>query len=142
MWALRYTSRTRVTHELLFGVHVLHGEQSGNRLTSLGNVVCKFRSKHHIPSTPLGIATTSSKVNRQYHRSPPALLSSPLTLNFWKSRLVWKRAVFNTLRCLIGCMIGDFSCMWFFFTGISSVHRRRLRYGAIYGGWHCKFYDC
>ncbi|EER40437.1 conserved hypothetical protein [Histoplasma capsulatum H143] len=86
---------------------------ANNRLTSLGNVVCKFRSKHHIPSTPLGIATTSSKVNRQCHLSPPALLPSPLTLNFWKSRLVWKRAVFNTLRCLIGCTIGDFSCMWF-----------------------------
>ncbi|EGC48174.1 conserved hypothetical protein [Histoplasma capsulatum var. duboisii H88] len=105
MWALRYTSRTRVTHELLFGVHVLHGEQSGNRLTSLGNVVCKFRSKHHIPSTPLGIATTSSKAYHPYiavgyvmGASMATGIASSMTvetvlLHFGRDKLGWLQAL-------------------------------------------------
>ncbi|CAD0113552.1 unnamed protein product, partial [Aureobasidium uvarum] len=31
---------------------------------------------------------------------------------FWTCRGTWKRAGINTLRCLIGCTIGDFSALW------------------------------
>ncbi|KAF9739337.1 hypothetical protein PMIN04_003947 [Paraphaeosphaeria minitans] len=32
---------------------------------------------------------------------------------FWTSTATWKRAAINTLRCLIGCTVGDFSAMWY-----------------------------
>lgn len=40
---------------------------------------------------------------------PPSIISS----QFWASRPVWNRAALNTLRCLVGCTIGDFSAMWY-----------------------------
>lgn len=33
--------------------------------------------------------------------------------SFWASKPVWRRAGVNTLRCLVGCTIGDFSSMWY-----------------------------
>lgn len=33
--------------------------------------------------------------------------------NFWRDKLKWKRASFNTLNCLIGCSIGDFGMILF-----------------------------
>ncbi|PGH33749.1 hypothetical protein GX50_03406 [[Emmonsia] crescens] len=54
-----------------------------------------------------------SNANRQCHNPPPTLPASPFTLNFWTSRPIWRRALLNTLRCLVGCTIGDFSAMWF-----------------------------
>ncbi|KAH6999581.1 hypothetical protein EDB80DRAFT_724958 [Ilyonectria destructans] len=41
---------------------------------------------------------------------PPFLfISSP---GFWNSRPTWNRASVNTLRCLVGCTLGDFTAMW------------------------------
>ncbi|KAF4260270.1 woronin body major protein [Aspergillus fumigatus] len=37
---------------------------------------------------------------------------SVLTLSFWSSKQGWKRAAVNTLRCLAGCTLGDFSALW------------------------------
>ncbi|OJJ36185.1 hypothetical protein ASPWEDRAFT_96876, partial [Aspergillus wentii DTO 134E9] len=34
------------------------------------------------------------------------------TLDFWSSQPTWKRAGINTLRCLVGCTLGDFSALW------------------------------
>ncbi|GES58036.1 hypothetical protein ATEIFO6365_0004018700 [Aspergillus terreus] len=31
---------------------------------------------------------------------------------FWTCSSTWKRAGINTLRCLVGCTIGDFSALW------------------------------
>ena len=31
---------------------------------------------------------------------------------FWKSRTVWRRAAANTLRCLVGCSLGDLSALY------------------------------
>lgn len=42
--------------------------------------------------------------------TPP---SSPMAPSFWASRVLWKRAAINTLRCLVGCTAGDFSAMWY-----------------------------
>ncbi|KAL7781007.1 hypothetical protein V8C43DRAFT_299186 [Trichoderma afarasin] len=33
-------------------------------------------------------------------------------LPFWSCRRTWKRAGINTLRCLAGCTLGDFSALW------------------------------
>ena len=33
---------------------------------------------------------------------------------FWKCKHTWKRASVNTLWCLVGCSIGDFSTIYFF----------------------------
>lgn len=40
-------------------------------------------------------------------------IPSPTTTVFWASRPTWKRSSINTLRCLIGCTLGDFSALWF-----------------------------
>jgi hypothetical protein len=40
-------------------------------------------------------------------------ISSPTDVNFWKSRSTWRRASINTLRCLVGCSVGDFSTIWY-----------------------------
>lgn len=40
----------------------------------------------------------------------PSRLTS---VKFCTARMTWKRAVINTLRCLIGCTFGDFTTMWF-----------------------------
>lgn len=37
---------------------------------------------------------------------------STLRLPFWSCRSTWRRAGINTLRCLIGCTVGDFSALW------------------------------
>ncbi len=33
--------------------------------------------------------------------------------SFWGDRVLWKRASFNTLNCLIGCSIGDFGMVFY-----------------------------
>lgn len=44
---------------------------------------------------------------------PIAGLNTPAVESFWNDNSVWKRAGFNTLNCLIGCSIGDFSAILF-----------------------------
>ena len=39
-------------------------------------------------------------------------LKTPKT-SFWKNKVNWKRASFNTVNCLIGCSIGDFGMIIF-----------------------------
>ncbi|RAL12203.1 DUF4396 domain-containing protein [Aspergillus homomorphus CBS 101889] len=43
---------------------------------------------------------------------PRPLTPSVLNRSFWTCRASWKRARINTLRCLIGCTVGDFSALW------------------------------
>lgn len=57
----------------------------------------------NIPETKSASTSTSTST------SIPSLAST----SFWGSLFVWKRAGVNTLRCLVGCSIGDFSSMWF-----------------------------
>ncbi|OBT52803.1 hypothetical protein VE04_06931 [Pseudogymnoascus sp. 24MN13] len=48
--------------------------------------------------------------------SSKAATTPSLTLTasqFWTSTSTWKRATINTLRCLVGCTVGDFSAMWY-----------------------------
>ncbi|KAE9371053.1 hypothetical protein N431DRAFT_441097 [Stipitochalara longipes BDJ] len=50
--------------------------------------------------------------NQSCTRSPKKSVST-FSPQFWSSSLLWKRAGVNTLRCLVGCTLGDFSMMWF-----------------------------
>ncbi|KAL4933199.1 DUF4396 domain-containing protein [Aspergillus undulatus] len=47
---------------------------------------------------------------QQYGSRKPS--PSPLTRRFWTCRSTWRRAGINTLRCLVGCTVGDFSALW------------------------------
>ena len=51
-----------------------------------------------------------SSCSRQATHSTPLSLAAP---GFWASRSTWRRAAVNTLRCLAGCTLGDFSSMWY-----------------------------
>jgi hypothetical protein len=46
-------------------------------------------------------------------KPPKALPPSTFSGEFWLSRPSWRRAGVNTLRCLVGCTLGDFSAMWY-----------------------------
>jgi hypothetical protein len=56
-------------------------------------------------------------------RKPRLLLSDRA---FWNCRGTWKRAGINTLRCLVGCTVGDFSALW-----TLQTHASELGMGAI-----------
>jgi len=48
-------------------------------------------------------------------KKTPCQKSAPLSATsaaFWSSRPTWNRASVNTLRCLVGCTLGDFTAMW------------------------------
>ncbi|CAN6623452.1 hypothetical protein TRVA0_009S01838 [Trichomonascus vanleenenianus] len=53
-----------------------------------------------------------AKVQSQCPKSTPNAVPSVLDSRFWTLRSAWKRASVNTLRCLAGCTLGDFSAMW------------------------------
>ncbi|PYH84814.1 hypothetical protein BO82DRAFT_381250 [Aspergillus uvarum CBS 121591] len=66
-------------------------------------------------SKPCHNNTTSKQHSPQTTRAssaPQPSTSSILNRSFWTCRSSWKRARINTLRCLIGCTIGDFSALW------------------------------
>lgn len=44
-----------------------------------------------------------------YQLSEHGTKTSPAQQHFWSDTILWKRASFNTLNCLIGCSIGDFA---------------------------------
>lgn len=43
---------------------------------------------------------------------PPQSTRSMLSTSFWSCRSTWRRSGLNTLRCLVGCTVGDFSALW------------------------------
>lgn len=56
--------------------------------------------------------STSAKSSCKSASPAPGGRASILTTNFWRHRPAWKRAGLNTLRCLVGCTLGDFSSLW------------------------------
>src|SRR2546421_7572909 len=90
---------------------------------------CLYRSLHIPP-----VSMFHARQKLLYNTSPPQILQRPLiafnsirhyskpresqstfssTLRFWSLRSAWRRAGVNTLRCLFGCTLGDFSTMWY-----------------------------
>ncbi|KAE8372490.1 hypothetical protein BDV26DRAFT_285902 [Aspergillus bertholletiae] len=53
---------------------------------------------------------TSTKHISTINTTRPSL--SMWQVKFWNCRPTWKRAGINTLRCLVGCTLGDFSALW------------------------------
>lgn len=79
---------------------------AGHRIRILSGI-----GPSRLPGPPLFWAPAHWR--QQYSRSntshrPPR----PRDLQFWNSRATWRRAAVNTLRCLAGCTLGDFSAMW------------------------------
>ncbi|KAJ5655283.1 hypothetical protein N7507_007233 [Penicillium longicatenatum] len=80
----------------------------------------RLRSAHRIySSTPsirifskITTAQACHKPSNQDKISTPSSNTSILNRKFWSCNSTWKRARINTLRCLLGCTIGDFSAMW------------------------------
>lgn len=59
------------------------------------------------------LSKQSNKSNCQNTKSsPPGSSLSTFSRAFWACRSTWRRAGINTLRCLIGCTVGDFSTLW------------------------------
>ena len=66
---------------------------------------CRADSKHGFSqSAPKPSCPNSPKSNT------PSSLTTP---SFWASKSTWRRSSVNTLRCLVGCTLGDFSSMWY-----------------------------
>ncbi|KAF3058560.1 hypothetical protein GL218_05440 [Daldinia childiae] len=62
---------------------------------------------------PKSKCSQSTTAARSHDSTPTPSSSSPTELEFWKSATTWRRSTINTLRCLIGCSIGDFTSMWY-----------------------------
>lgn len=60
---------------------------------------CQGRKNTDGQNAGKAAATTNSSVSAWKH-------------DFWSCRSTWKRAGINTLRCLVGCTVGDFSALW------------------------------
>ncbi|PYI29656.1 hypothetical protein BP00DRAFT_427275 [Aspergillus indologenus CBS 114.80] len=63
-------------------------------------------------SKPCHNSTEHSPQTTSASSAPQPSPYSILNRSFWTCRSTWKRARINTLRCLIGCTIGDFSALW------------------------------
>ncbi|KEZ43623.1 Uncharacterized protein SAPIO_CDS4218 [Scedosporium apiospermum] len=94
---------------------------SPSRLLSLRYASTRHATLRHPPSTfipPYKFLWTSarreSKCCSEKNNDEPRVISAPMTSReFWASTSAWKRASVNTLRCLIGCTMGDFASLWF-----------------------------
>jgi len=70
------------------------------------------RHPHHLNAS-IQVATLRNITNRKGQDSEVFVEDSTYSIRYWKSRVLWKRAGINTLRCLVSCTLGDFSTMWF-----------------------------
>lgn len=77
-----------------------------------------------------GTALVSIRRRKNVHSSHPHRRPNPsmLEFSFWQSRASWSRAIVNTLRCLVGCTLGDFAMMWFL-----QSHYPSLSMGVVMG---------
>ncbi|EAS36466.3 uncharacterized protein CIMG_12755 [Coccidioides immitis RS] len=73
-----------------------------------------FPQQHFLrqPILHWGIRSVCSKTQAS-NPEPKQTQESAMSLGFWSSSYLWKRAGINTFRCLIGCSLGDFSAMWY-----------------------------
>lgn len=76
----------------------------------------------HKPTSDTGNTTSCSTT------TGPPQSQNHLTFKFWTTKSAWKRASINTLRCLVGCTLGDFSALW-----ILQTYYPHLGMGLIMG---------
>ncbi|PGH18801.1 hypothetical protein AJ79_00214 [Helicocarpus griseus UAMH5409] len=92
---------------------IMGGGQFRTRCMPWTRRLCHIQPTCTHPRALFGVAKLSAQPKRKYHDAKPKTPTSPLTLDFWASRPNWRRALLNTMRCLIGCTLGDFTSMWF-----------------------------
>ncbi|RDL30380.1 Uncharacterized protein BP5553_10258 [Venustampulla echinocandica] len=129
---------------------------AGFQSSAKTSISCNQRSQntHHLKGS---VRSTNPQPStcRKDPESKVSVKDSAFSISYWNSRALWKRAGINTLRCLIGCTLGDFSAMWFLqsqhpelgiytIMGISmasglasslSIETILLRYGLDRLGW-------
>ncbi|KAL3431720.1 hypothetical protein BDV09DRAFT_144108 [Aspergillus tetrazonus] len=67
----------------------------------------------HIGEQKRNLSSKSAcKAQSQTDQNQKSDTSSLLTRRFWTCRSTWRRAGINTLRCLVGCTVGDFAALW------------------------------
>ncbi|KAL6231432.1 hypothetical protein BDW75DRAFT_220239 [Aspergillus navahoensis] len=57
-------------------------------------------------------SASTCKAQKQATPNTESNKLSPLTSRFWTCRSTWRRAGINTLRCVVGCTVGDFAALW------------------------------
>ncbi|KAJ0426685.1 hypothetical protein BJY00DRAFT_100 [Aspergillus carlsbadensis] len=67
-----------------------------------------FRQQRRVLITSSSRAFQTGRTNQ----APQGRNDSPWNRPFWSCRHTWRRAGINTLRCLVGCTVGDFSALW------------------------------
>lgn len=77
---------------------------TGSLTTTTSDPVCSL-PEHGQETAPHACRRPSSPS----YNGPTPTRVPPRFLAFWRDRTVWKVASRNTLNCLIGCSIGDFS---------------------------------
>ncbi|KAL4880323.1 hypothetical protein BJY04DRAFT_219317 [Aspergillus karnatakaensis] len=75
-------------------------------------ISCRSRLTPSRASSSAGIGCNKKErtTDPQLKRTPER--RSPFDNGFWTCRHTWRRAGINTLRCLVGCTVGDFSALW------------------------------
>lgn len=95
---------------------------------SVPKLACHSSQSKH-PNSNLNSSSSHQNKNSE---STSSLLSS----SFWSCRSTWGRAGLNTLRCLAGCTVGDFSALWMLQTyypelGMNSIMLASSMFTAI-----------
>ena len=69
-------------------------------------------------SDPKSLTITGNNLSEGFiqemlSREGYSIVARSKSWSFWTDKIKWKRAMFNTLNCLIGCSIGDFAMIIF-----------------------------
>lgn len=87
----------------------------GTGFQSIARTISHNQPSQHPPHLKASVrsATLRPTTNRIGQESEFFVKDSASSISYWNSRVLWKRAGINTLRCLVSCTLGDFSTMWF-----------------------------
>jgi hypothetical protein len=87
----------------------------GAGFQSIARTISHNQPSRHPPhlNASVRLATLRNITNRKGQESEVFVEDSAFSISYWTSRVLWKRAGINTLRCLVSCTLGDFSTMWF-----------------------------
>ncbi|KAL4777238.1 hypothetical protein BDW60DRAFT_172429 [Aspergillus nidulans var. acristatus] len=89
-----------------------HISRLGGDSRAFLSVSAADRSRHIGEQRRNSSSKSACKAQSQANSNQKSDTSSLLTRRFWTCRSTWRRAGINTLRCLIGCTVGDFAALW------------------------------
>lgn len=88
--------------------------QSGLQSTTRTSISCNPYLQHaRLSNSSVRPAALQPSTTTKNSECTASVKVSAFSIDYWKSRVLWKRAGINTLRCLFSCTLGDFSAMWF-----------------------------